>query len=189
MKYDPHTHHRHSIRIPGFDYTRHGTYFITVATKSGEDLFGMINQGVMLGNGLAKIVQEEWERTAVFRPGVRLDAFIVMPDHIHGLITILADGGGLTTNTRRVVEDSVAEDLAKLKIDGPHGPARGSIGAIVGQFKSITTKRINSVRQTPGMPVWQRNYFERIIRDEQDYQNTVNYILNNPMNWDAGKND
>ena len=56
----------------------------------------MINQGVMLGNGLAKIVQEEWERTAVFRPGVRLDAFIVMPDHIHGLITILADGGGLT---------------------------------------------------------------------------------------------
>ncbi|MBA4420557.1 MAG: transposase [Anaerolinea sp.] len=190
---------RRSTRIPGYDYTLAGTYFITVVTKAREHLFGEITNGKFISNALATIIREEWERTAVVRPGLRLDAFIVMPDHVHGMITILDDGGGLTVGTM-IDEISSQGRGAALPVreihDGihngehiPHAPPPGSIGAIVGQFKSITTKRINVVRKTPGMPVWQRNFFERIIRDERDYQNTVSYLLNNPKNWVAGKTD
>jgi REP element-mobilizing transposase RayT len=203
MKFDPQFHHRHSIRIPGIDYTQAGSYFITMATKNKESLFGEFLNNVMICNNLAAIVQEEWVRTSIIRPGVRLDAFIVMPDHVHGLITILDDGGGLTVKTRMQLQGRDEYELGRGEngqgrgaasplrngIFIPVAPPPGSIGAIVGQFKSITTKRINAARLTPGMPVWQRNFYERFIRDEQDYQNTMNYIVNNPNNWGEGKPD
>ncbi len=196
MKFDSHLHRRQSIRIPGIDYTQAGSYFITVATKNKESLFGQIINDVMISNKLAAIVQEEWERTAVVRPGLQLDAFIVMPDHVHGLITILEDGGGVTVGAKMQLKgggvNGQGRGSASPLRNGnfiPNAPPPGSIGAIVGQFKSITAKRINSARQTPRMPVWQRNYYERILRDEQGYQNTLNYIVNNSNNYGAGKPD
>ena len=92
-------HNRHTTRIPGYEYTQAGAYFITVVTKGRERLFGEITNGRLVRNNLAAIIQEEWERTAIIRPGLRLDALIRTPTMFMGMITILVDGGGLTLNT------------------------------------------------------------------------------------------
>ncbi len=133
MPYDPQRHHRRSIRLPGYDYTQPGAYFITLVTHDRMPLFGEIVGGEMRLNEYGKIVRAEWFRTAIVRPYVVLypNEFVVMPNHVHGIIWIVnADNVGAT---RRVAPTT-----------RPHGPDSGSIGAIIGQFKSVTTKRINA---------------------------------------------
>ena len=117
-------------------------------------------------NEWGDIVREEWERTAVVRPNVELGEYIVMPNHIHGILIFHEHVGA----TRRV---------APTKTLQPN-----SLGAVIGQFKSIVTKRINRLQNVAGRPVWQRNYYEHIIRNEQDLQNKTDYINANPLMWD-----
>ncbi len=176
MRYDPQNHHRRSIRLKGYDYTQPGAYFITICTKDRAHLFGEVVNGEMRLNDAGRIVWEEWFKTATLRPYVQLneDEFVVMPNHIHGIIWIVDDVGA----TRRVAPTRVAPTM-----DAPHGPKSGSIGAIIGQFKSVTTKRINDLRGTPGVPVWQRNYYEHIIRNEEALERIRTYIQTNPLRW------
>jgi len=180
MTFDPQKHHRRSIRLKGYDYTQPGAYFITVVTHDRECLFGEIVDGEMRLNEFGEIVRAEWFKTAVVRPYVMLypDEFVMMPNHTHGIIWIVDVGA-----TRRVAPPPIAPSPVAPPIIHPRGPMAGSVGAIIGQFKSITAKRINTLRNIPGQPVWQRNYYERIIRDERALNAIRRYILNNPANW------
>jgi REP element-mobilizing transposase RayT len=179
MTFDPQKHHRRSIRLKGYDYTQPGAYFITVVTHDRQCLFGEIVDGEMRLNEFGEIVRAEWFQTAVVRPYVVLhpDEFVVMPNHAHGIIWIVDVGA-----TRRVAPPPPRVAPPSVAIH-PRGPIPGSVGAIIGQFKSITTKRINALRNLVGQPVWQRNYYERIIRDERALNAIRRYILNNPANW------
>ena len=190
MAFDPQKHHRRSIRLKGYDYTQPGAYFITVVTHDRECLFGEIVDGEMRLNEFGEIVRAEWFKTAVVRPYVMLypDEFVMMPNHVHGILWIVDVGA-----TRRVAPSPVAPSPiapppiapspVAPPIIHPRGPMAGSVGAIIGQFKSITAKRINTLRNIPGQPVWQRNYYEHIIRDERALNAIRRYILNNPANW------
>ncbi|GBC77824.1 hypothetical protein HRbin08_01306 [bacterium HR08] len=190
MPYDPEKHHRRSIRLPGYDYTQRGAYFITLCTHDRACLFGEVVEGEMRLNALGEIVRVEWFRTAQIRPYVRLfdDEFVVMPNHVHGIIWIIDDDVGATrrvaqgVGATRCVAQGATRRVAPTGYP-PRGPASCSIGAIIGQFKSITTKRMNALRGTPGAPVWQRNYYEHIIRTEDALRRIREYIATNPMRW------
>jgi putative transposase len=164
--------HRKYLRLQGYDYSQAGGYFVTIVTQGRECLFGEIVGGEMRLNPYGEIVTEEWLRSAEIRREIRLDAFCVMPNHIHGIVFIYDDPVGATGRSPQPTRDRY-----------PHGPAPKSLGAFMAGFKSSVTKRINVLENTPGAPVWQRNYYEHIIRDEQDYERIFNYIANNPSNW------
>jgi len=165
--------HRSSIRLAGYDYSAEGGYYITVVTKDRVYLFGEVIDGEMQLNEFGRIVQEEWYRTAKLRPNVELleDEFVVMPNHIHGIIWLNEiSGRGSLQRTPTV------ERYGK--------PVSNSIPTIIRLFKSTITVQINILRQTPNQPVWQRNYYEHIISSERDYYNIANYIYENPLNWE-----
>jgi len=189
MPYDPEKHHRRSIRLPGYDYAQPGAYFVTICTKDRLCLFGEVVDGEMRLNNIGRVVKEGWFRSADIRQEVQLfpDEFVVMPNHVHGIIWIINDDDDVGA-TRRVaptrwVAHRVGATRRVAPTDPPRGPASGSIGAIIGQFKSITTKRINALRDMPGAPVWQRNYYEHIIRDERSLHRIREYIATNSLRW------
>jgi len=128
-------------------------------------------------NDFGRIVNEEWFNTARIRPNVELfeEEFVVMPNHIHGIICLSDPGRGSLQRTPTELAPTI-EQYGK--------PVSNSIPTIIRLFKSTTTKQIKILRQTPGVPVWQRNYYEHIIRTDKDYYNIVNYIYTNPLNWD-----
>ncbi|MGH2568954.1 MAG: transposase [Bacteroidota bacterium] len=170
MKYNPRLHHRRSIRLKGYDYSSEGGYFVTICTHNRECLFGEVVEEKMRLNEIGQIVKEEWARTSEIRQEVGLDAFVVMPNHLHGVIIINTDPSKEMHNV------------------GTHGPASlrrqpRSLGSIVAGFKSAATKRINAHRNSPRMPVWQNRFYEHIIRDEDDRNRIRHYILENPRRW------
>lgn len=184
MAYDPEKHHRRSIRLGGYDYAQAGGYFVTICTQDRVCLFGDVVNGEMWLNGTGRIVHDEWMRTPVLRPRVTLDAFVVMPNHIHGII-ILGDGHNAVndgaTAGRGTLQRAPTERGSAVERFGR--PTSDSIPTIVRLFKSATTKRINRLRGTPGAPVWQRNYYEHIVRDDESLGRIRQYILNNPAQW------
>ena len=121
------------------------------------------------------VVETEWLQTAVVRPNVELDEFVIMPNHVHGIIVLTNTVGA----TRRVAPTTRRNAPTNL----PNGPTSGSIGAIIGQFKSIVTKGINAIRDASGTPVWQRDFHDRIIHDEESLNNIRQYIAENPLRW------
>jgi REP element-mobilizing transposase RayT len=152
----------------------------------GECLFGNIIDREMQLNECGEIVQGEWLRTSTVRPNVTLDAFVVMPNHIHGIIMLTKDTVGAT---RWVAQSKHQIRIRATHRVAPTGPVSGSIGAIIGQMKSLAAKRINHMRKTPGAAVWQRNYYEHVIRDDPDLNRVREYIANNPARWDEDENN
>jgi len=145
-------------------------------------------------NALGDIVHAEWYATDLVRPEVRLDAFVVMPNHLHGILEIIDVGArrGLAPHAHARADN--AEMRATHRVaptagarSRPHGPAPGSIGTILGQIKSLTKKAINKTRGTPGRPVWQPNYHEHVIRNEKELQRVREYICNNPLRWPSDR--
>lgn len=188
MRYDPEKHHRRSIRLKGYDYTQSGAYFVTMCTHERECLFGGVTNGQVQLSRLGEIVYEEWFRTAELRPYVCLypDEFVVMPNHIHGIIWIVESTSPTASGTGTAAP---RPDNPAMR-PGPSGrmeqfgrPVSGSIPTIVRAFKAATTKRINEQRNTPGAPVWQRNYYEHVIRNNKSLLRIRAYILANPDNW------
>ncbi len=167
--------HRRSIRLKGYDCTCPGVYFVTICTHQRACLFGDVVEGAMVLNGLGEIVRDEWFKTAVVRPNVRLwdSEFVVMPNHVHGIIWIMDDD--VVGARRRRAPTTTTEQFGK--------PVSGSIPTIVRAFKSAVTKRINDLRGTPHVRVWQRNYYEHIIRDDESLNRIRQYIVENPMRW------
>ncbi len=174
-RYDPQRHRRRSIRLPEYDYTQPGAYFVTICTHNREPLFGQVVDGEMVLNKYGQIVWEEWFRSANIRAGIELftNEFVVMPNHIHGIVWIV-DAVGATGRS-------------PLQPTHPRGPASRSLGSFIAGFKSIVTKRINAHRATPGARVWQRNYHEHIIRTERVLNVIRQYIVENPLCWDLDR--
>jgi REP element-mobilizing transposase RayT len=178
-QYNPERHHRRSIRLRGYDYTWLGAHFVTICTYERACLFGEVVDGEMRLNEYGQIVREEWFQTAVVRPYVVLypDEFVVMPNHVHGIIWIVGDGDGGVVGIENIVG---AQRRCAPTATGHDGG--GVTTTVVRSFKSATTKRINEHRSTLGA-VWQRNYYEHIIRNEESLQCIRRYIQANPLRW------
>lgn len=179
MPYNPDQHHRRSIRLPDYDYAAAGAYFVTLVTYERACLFGNIENGEMRPNVYGQIVEEEWVRAQRVRDGVELDAFVVMPNHVHGIIVL----GGGTGVGHPTPPPRATHRVAPTGTGRPAGPAAGSLGAILGQFKSNVTRRINALRGGSGTPIWQRNYYEHVIRDDAALERIRDYIVANPARW------
>jgi putative transposase len=271
MNYNPNIHHRRSIRLKGYDYSQAGLYFITICCQDRICRFGKIENGEMILNEYGEIAHNEWMKTPELRPQIELDAFIVMPNHIHGIIIINeTDRGELHSPDKPEIEmgelhspesnstnkiqgecnspqrgfsdnkpefnssikiqgesdspikiqgecnspqrgfsDNKPEFNSSIKIQGEfnspnkiqgecNSPQRGfidnktefksprqTVGAIVRGYKSSVTKQLGLMGFDEKL--WQRNYYEHIIRDEKAYHNISEYIINNPAKWAGDK--
>ena len=166
MKEETNTHHRRSLRLGDYDYSREGMYFVTLVTYKRIELFGQINDAQMLMNDYGQLVAREWKQTSILRPNIELDQVIIMPSHIHGIIAVVEQKGVL--------------QYAPTKWKSPSQ----TIGAIIRGFKAATTTKINALRETPGQTVRQRNYYDHVIRSDEDLYNIRKYIIENPLSWE-----
>lgn len=205
MKYDPNTHHRRSIRLKGYDYSQNGAYFITICVQNRKCLFGEIMNGQMFLNDAGEIILQTWNALPKRFPNATFDPFVVMPNHVHGIVTIENH-----ESVRAIPCGCPDEDFGVFnrvptrgtptpqRIPPPipstqsssHG--RKTIGDIIGAFKSITTHQYIEHVKTGKFPpfekrLWQRNYYENIIRDEQSLHHIREYIKNNPKKWKEDK--
>jgi putative transposase len=185
--------HRRSIRLRGYDYSQVGAYFVTICTKDRECLFGEIVNGDVRMNAWGDIVRTCWDDMPRHFRDVQLDAFVVMPNHVHGILVCMrADGP--TPGRHGIVG---AQHAAPLRQRGaptndrliPFNVVPGSLGAMMRSFKSAVTKRMNILRAAPGVPVWQRNYYERVIRDADEMNRIREYIATNPAHWAEDENN
>jgi len=183
MPYDPQKHHRRSIRLKGYDYTRPGAYFITICTKHRAWLFGEVVDGRMVLNEMGEIVHFTWHDLPNHLPHIRLDEFVIMPNHIHGIVWIVNERPA-DIDVRAGSEPARTEPARTSSAR----TRRHGLPEIVRQFKTFSARRINQLRQTPGVPVWQRNYYEHIIRDAGALHRIRWYIRNNPRRWDRDRN-
>ncbi len=207
MKYDPEIHHRRSIRLRDYDYGSAGAYFVTIRVHVGagsprpECMFGEIVDGVMVSNNAGRMVEEWWTKLPEHFSNVLMDSFIVMPNHFHGIVIITdhvgaglprpvsdndhsaknqeTQGGGTPDNQNQGGEINKGGETPPLR--------KPTLGQIVGYFKFQTTKQLNLMRDNPGVPVWQRNYYERVLRDERELHGARKYIIENPMKWATDK--
>ncbi|TMA89284.1 MAG: transposase [Deltaproteobacteria bacterium] len=157
---------RQSLRLKDYDYSGPGAYFVTICTRDRLPLFGDIVEGRMRLTEYGRIVSQEWEISATIRQELTLDAFVVMANHVHGVVIIKESNVGATGGS------SIRP-----------GPHQRSLGSFLSGFKSATTKRINDLQRTSGL-VWQRNYYEHVIRNEQSLHRIREYIATNPARWD-----
>lgn len=169
MKYDPAIHHRRSIRLQGYDYSQAGAYFITACTHRRECYFGEILNGVFRPTEAGKVLQTTWEDLPKHYSNVKLDAWIIMPNHVHGIV-MLTDSN----------MDAVG---AGLRPAPTPKTARHGLPEIIRSLKSFSSRRINEIHGTPGRTIWQRNYWEHVIRNESDYLRICEYIQTNPAQW------
>jgi len=158
---------RRSIRLKEYDYSQAGAYFITICTFGRRCLFGDVVDSTMQLNAVGEIVSSEWLRSAEMHAEVMLDAFVVMPNHMHGIIFIDS-----STNSAPTFPKTGA------KRAGPH-----LTGTIINGFKAAVTRRIRALNGIAQEPVWQRNYYEHIIRNERSLDAIREYVANNPANW------
>ena len=156
---------------------------MTIVVKDRQSLLGEIVDDKVCLNQIGKIVEEEWLKTPFIRPNVELDDYVIMPSHLHGILII----GETVGATRGVAQNENKPTSKSTRATFQVAPTKtlesGSLGAIIGQFKSKTAKRINALRGTPGIPVWQRNYYDHIIRNDADLHRIRTYIRNNPLKW------
>jgi len=186
-KFDPQKHHRRSIRLQGYDYSSAGAYYVTIVAWQRECLFGEVVNREMRLNKVGKIVEWEWLELSKRLSYISLGAHMVMPNHFHGILFIHEDVGA--TRQGRSMSQPKEEPLQTMIPAGiggsplPNGPKPASLGAILAQFKSRVTKRIWKVPELKETPIWQRNYYEHVIRNETDLQNKTDYIESNPLLW------
>lgn len=185
-------HHRRSIRLKDYDYTSSGAYFVTLVAWQRELLFGEVIDGKVCLNALGVLVENEWRRLGQRFGQVALDEFIIMPNHIHGIL-LIAENDDTNSVVGARQEKSILSGESSLASPLPNSPKNptgaisGSLGAVVGAYKSKTARLINGLRRTRGAPVWQRNYYEHIIRNEAELGRIQAYIQNNPIRWGTDK--
>ncbi|MDA8431275.1 MAG: hypothetical protein M0T70_18635 [Geobacteraceae bacterium] len=208
MSYNPDIHHRRSIRLREFDYRSNGAYFVTICAFQRECLFGEIMDGEMRLNGLGLAAEACWRAITNHFPNVQLAEFVIMPNHFHAILDITTSVSAEerdATNVGAKQGSSASPGFGDVdNIDGDcnkgeageafasplrDGTVSGSLGAVIQNFKSVSTRKINKMRNNPGCPVWQRNYYEHVIRNEDDLANIRQYITNNPLKWDLDENN
>jgi len=173
MKFDPQKHHRRSIRIKEYDYAQPGGYFVTIVTYQRNCIFGnIVNEEIQL-NAFGKIADECWRAIPDHFPNVELGAYIVMPNHVHGIIVINDRADASASARRGTIYRAPTEQFGK--------PIIGSIPTIIRTFKAAVTRRIG--RELNATGVWQRNYYEHVIRNHEDWDRIHRYIESNPSMW------
>jgi len=174
-------HHR-NIRLAEYDYSREGSYYVTICAQDRRCLFGDIRNGEMRPNECGKIVKRCWEELVDHYSGICLDMFVIMPNHVHGIIVITGDvtvnhnvGDGLKPVGEGLKPSPTNTDDDNIKCHG--------LTEIVRAFKTFSARKINEKRGTQGQKVWQRNYYEHIIRNERSLARIREYIYDNPRYW------
>jgi putative transposase len=169
MNNNPNMPHRQGLRLKGYDYSQAGAYFVTICAHGKACLFGDVIGSEVKVNELGRKVQAVWDDLPVHYPHVATDAFVVMPNHVHGVVVLRDVGAGF--------KPARTAEPARTAL------RRHGLSEIVRAFKTFSARRINEFRETSGAPVWQRNYYEHIIRDDADYNRIAEYVANNPQRW------
>src|SRR5271155_3295996 len=164
---------RRSIRLPDFDYSHPGSYFVTILSHDAKLIFGELILGRMKLSAIGSIVSDCWRDIPIHFPGIELSEFIVMPNHIHGIVRIPA-------RARRAVP--LPRHAEKVEAYG--SPCAGSVPTIVRSFKSAVPLKARKLLGRPDERLWQRNYFERVIRNEREFNKVSRYIAQNPARWE-----
>jgi putative transposase len=180
MTHNSDKHHRRSTRLKVYDYSQTGAYFVTICTKDRECLFGDIVDGEMRLNEYGTIVANRWDAIPNYIANVERDEFVVMPNHIHGIIVIRSDCVGAIHELP--LRDETPNETRKYR-------RQMLLPKIIGRFKMNTAKIINQIRNRPGYPIWQRNYYEHVIRNDDDLNRIRQYIIENPMKWYEDKDN
>jgi putative transposase len=162
-------HHRKSIRLREYDYTNPNWYYITICSYKMENIFGKVEKNKMILNKEGEIVEQEWLKIKELRKNIDLDYYVVMPNHFHGIV---------------IIESRDKASLVPTEERRFGKPVAGSLSTIIGSFKSAVTKRINELRKYKSTPIWQKNYYEHIIRNEMDLFYIRRYIELNPLKWE-----
>ena len=189
---DLRTQHRRSIRLPGCDYASPGACFVTVCVRERECLLGHVRDGEMCSSEYGQSAHEFWKQVPVHFRGVAVDAFVVMPNHLHEIVAIhatsLRAGGEKGEETSPV--QTPGEENRRGAVPAPFEQAqptskteRPALGQVIAYYTYMTTKQINEMRGTPGIPLWQRNYWELVIPTERALNATREYIADNPARW------
>ena len=170
--------HRHSLRLPDYNYATPGAYFVTLCTWKKYCLFGEIIEGEIKLNMIGEVAAEERVKSSHVRKEFSRDIFIVMPNHLHGIVIInnsgdISNSGATGRSPLQATHSQIANRLAPKSLE-----------AFVAGYKSSVTKRINKVRSSPKQPFWQRNYYEHVIRNDHELQRVRDYIVTNPLRWE-----
>lgn len=202
-RYNPNIHHRKSIRLKGYDYAQAGLYFITICCQDRICRFGDVVNGEMILNELGIIARDEWVKLVERFPNFELDVFQIMPNHMHGIILLndisvgatlavaqnesVAQNKSVAQNESVTQNESVAQNESVIGAEASPAP---TVSDIVGSYKSLVSNGCLSIckskNETMGK-LWQRNYYEHIIRNEKSYQTISEYIINNPAKWQDDK--
>ncbi len=170
-----------STRLKDYDYSSNGYYFITLCTKNRECIFGEIINEKMQLSAIGEIVFQGWKNSFVIRKELFRDEFVIMPNHIHGIV-IIKDQNKTPNPINNVETHGRASQSNRVSLPRTNRLPK-SISSFIAGFKSAMTKSINEFRQTPGMSLWQSRFYDHIIRDEKSLNKIRNYIVNNPINW------
>jgi len=199
-------HNRRSIRLLHYDYSTPGYYFVTICTYKKYYIFGEIIDGKMVLSKNGCFVEQYWSDIPEHYPNVKTDAFTVMPNHVHGILIIGCDhdgrrGGVTPPNGKMCIEydhdgrrggvtPPLHETFNGSNVDcRAQHVQRPTLGQIIGYYKYQSTKQINETNKTPTKRVWQRNYYEHIIRNDIALNNIRKYIIKNPTNWETDRNN
>ncbi len=188
MSYDPTKHHRRSLRLSGYDYAGQGAYFVTICAYGRRCSLGEVAGGQVALSKCGSLVAECWHALPEHFT-VGLDAFVVMPNHIHGILFITDRSeprGGQSIRAGIPVKPELSANALPLR--SWRGARAGSLAAIVQNFKSVSTRKINEL-QGVHAKFWQRNYYERVIRDDDELNAVRQYVLDNPQQWDSDEDN
>ncbi len=206
--------HRRSIRLAEFDYTHPGAYFVTLASWNHQSLFGEVVGEESCLNRFGLIAQGELQRLPLRFPSIQIDEYVIMPNHVHFILWILAETSAsvgarrdsatessqqslaspisargarlqdMGSNSKSDSASPLQEGLSQVESASPlHGPSVGALGTYIGAYKTSVARLINNLRHTRGTPVWQRNYYEHVIRNDDDLDQIRRYIQSNPLYW------
>jgi REP element-mobilizing transposase RayT len=196
MKFNPEIRHRRSIRLRDYDYAQAGAYFVTICSQNRECLFGEIVEGEMQPSAAGDMIQMVWHEIPAHYPGVDVSEFVVMPNHVHGIIVITEISPnhpvGAAPRGRPCTRPMALGHPEPGQARGPAPTVRLSLPDVVQRFKTMTTKHYGDGVKHAGWPafsdrLWQRNYWEHIVRNEDDLSKIREYIHNNPAQWELDK--
>ncbi len=189
MPSDAERHHRQSVRIPHHAY-RDGIYFVTICTFDRVRWLGEVTDGEIRLSRAGWIVEQEWVRAEQIRAGVMIDVFCVMPDHLHGIVRLR--GHEIEADSAEAYGEVGADGPTAHSGDGADGPGAHSgvplrrarsLSSLVAQFKATSTRAINEALGMQSTKIWQRGFYEHVVRDDDDFERIADYIVRNPDRW------
>lgn len=186
MTFDPDKHNRHSIRLYGHDYAYPGYYYVTMCTHDRVRTLGHVENERVLLSTWGRIAHNNWLEIPDHFPSVKLDYFVIMPNHVHGIV-IIQNSEDTNSELKSYANDNIPN--CDPAVGAQHAaPLTGSmdqdsLGIMIRSYKSSVTRQVNLSRHTPGAQFWQRNYYERIVRNVKELAHIREYIHLNPMKW------